>query len=264
MKDVSSEQELLELLRDGKITEEEYQQLLKAMGDHQPQRGGGDAAAKREFPRLAVIVVLLSGAFVLGSILLHRVFFRERVMVTQEEVSSNFSRNEAPLNRQRGTVRLEEFRRDFSDKVASLDIDTAKLSDVIETFGEPIEYVWGRKRIDREAIPVDRYCMKYPDDFMIFMQWDSIVELRFESPAADYVFSDQIRVGSSLDEVLAFTGAPSRIVAGKQIGWVDKVLYKDVEGREGQCYYRRSDYKVRFFFVNYRVNALYVTRSDYN
>jgi len=161
-------------------------------------------------------------------------------------------------------VALEEFRRDFPQKVAKLDIDKASLDNVIEIFGEPVEYVWGRQIIDKANIPAERYCIKYPDDFHIFMRWDTIVELRFESPAADYVFQDKIRVGSGLDEVLDVVGQPTEIVEGRPIGWADGVLYKDIDGRKGYCYYRRSDQNVRFFFLNYKVKAFYVTRSDYN
>lgn len=160
-------------------------------------------------------------------------------------------------------VALEEFRRDFPQKVAKLDIDKANLDDIIEIFGEPVEYVWGRQIIDRANIPTERYCIKYPDDFHIFMRWDTIVELRFESPAADYIFHNKIRVGSSLDEVLEVVGQPAETVEGKPIGWADGVLYKDIDGRKGYCYYHRSDRNVRFFFLNYKVKAMYITRSDY-
>jgi len=53
-------------------------------------------------------------------------------------------------------------------------------------------------------------------------------------------------------------------VEGEQIGWVNNVLYKDIEGTKGRCYYHRPDHNVRFFFSNYKVKAMYITRSDYN
>jgi len=148
---------------------------------------------------------------------------------------------------------------DLNAKVANIDIDNAVLEDVIEVFGEPLKYAWGQETIPKEKIPADHYCMIYPD-FSIMMRQDSIGELRFNSPAAGYVFNDEIRVGSSLDEVLAALGEPVKTVEGKSINWTDTdgVLYMDVGGEEGSCYYHMSDWNVRMFFANYKVVALYV------
>jgi bla regulator protein BlaR1 len=153
---------------------------------------------------------------------------------------------------------------DINAKVAQLDIDNAVLDDVIYIFGEPLKYVWGNETIPREKIPTDRYCVVYPHDFSIFMNQNSISELRFESPAAGYVFHDEIYVGSSLDEVLAVLGEPTRTVEGEPINWAgaDGVLYMDIDGEEGRCYYQRSDWNVRMFFGNYKVAALYVTSNS--
>jgi len=158
----------------------------------------------------------------------------------------------------------EEFHRDFPKKIAKLNIDTATLDNVIKIFGEPVEYVWGQRTIAKNKIPTDQYCVKYPDDFSICMNWDKVVELRFSSPAADYIFRDKIRTGSSLDDVLEVVGQPTETVKGEPIGWFDGVLYKDIEGTKGRCYYHRSDQNVRFFFLNYKVKGMYITRSDYN
>jgi len=136
-------------------------------------------------------------------------------------------------------------------KVAELDIDTATLDDVISIFGEPTKYIWGQQTIPREEIPTDKYCMIYPD-FSILMRQNYIGELRFESPAAGYVFYDEIRVGSSLDEVLAVLGEPTETVEGEPVRWINDVLYMDIDGKEGRCYYQRSDWNVRMFFNNYQ------------
>lgn len=151
---------------------------------------------------------------------------------------------------------------DINAKVAQLDIDNAVLDDVIEVFGEPLKYVWGQETIPREKIPTDRYVMIYPLGFSIFMLQDSISELRFESPAAGYVFYDEILVGSSLDEVLAVLGEATETVVGEPVRWIDDILYKDIDGQEGRCYYQRSDWGVRMFFGNYKVAALYVTSNS--
>ncbi len=238
MEDVSSEQELLELRRDGKITEDEYKELLDAMKKSLPKDPQKPVKTNTKYMAwFFLVIIIITAAAILLPIL---------------------------LTDKKGAVRLDEFRRGFPQKVAKLNIDTAKLEDVIESFGEPVEYIWGRTIIDKANIPTDRYCIKYPDDVHLYMRWDSIVELRFESPAADYVFRDKIRVGSSLDEVLEVIGQPVKTVEGEQIEWADNVLYKDIDGTEGYCYYHRPDQNVRFFFMNYKVKAMYITRSDYN
>lgn len=237
MENISSEQELLELRKDGKITEEEFNQLLAALRKSRPNNIQQET---KSTPKKTLRIIL--AIVVLGVILSFAVI--------------HFSKPRP--------ITLEEFRRDFPQKVAKLNIDTANLKDVIKIFGEPIKYIWGEHIIDRTDIPTDHYCVVYPDGVHLLMRWDSIVELRFESPEADYVFDDKIRVGSSLEEVIEEVGEPTEIVEGGEIGWADGVLYKDVEGRKGYCYYHRSDQNVRFFFLDYKVKAIYVTRSDYN
>ena len=234
MENVSSEQELLELRKDGKITEDEYKQLLDAMRKSVP----GDSQKPAKISKKYVPWIGLSIVVAIAAVII-------------------FTSKTQP-------VTLAEFRRNFPQKVAKLNIDTAKIDDIIEIFGEPVEYSCGGKIIDKAKTPTDQYCIKYPDGVYFYMRWDSIVELRFGSPAADYVYHDKIRVGSSLDEVLEVIGQPSETVEGEPIGWADGVLYKDVEGMMGRCYYHRSEQNVRFFFLNYKVKAMYITRSNYN
>jgi hypothetical protein len=229
-------------LADEQRTWENFQAIITEMGpacDYAELLGAGQTPRRQNVsPKFLLLIALVLVAAAATMILLPKAMFSKS--------------------------RLEKFRRNFPEKVAKLNIDTAKLDDIVKIFGQPVEYIWGREILDRDKIPTDHYCIEYPDDFYIFMRWDSVVELRFESPAANYVFRDKIRVGSSLNEVLSVVGEPSEIVEGKPIGWVDGVLYKDIEGRNGYCYYHRSDKKVRFFFLNYKVKAIYLTRSDYN
>ena len=149
---------------------------------------------------------------------------------------------------------------DINDQVAQLDIDTATLDDVIDIFGEPVDYAWGDQIYTKDNLP-DVYIARYPNEFGILMDRGYINELRFESPAAGYVWTGGIQVGSSLDDVLAVVGQPTETVVGQSVANEDGVLYKDINGIVGYCYYRRSDQNVRFFFWNYAVSALYLTRS---
>lgn len=238
MENISSEQELLELRRDGKITEDEYKQLLEAMRKSPPADSQNQINIARKYmPWIGLAIIIIIAAAILLSML---------------------------LTGKTRPVTLAEFRRDFPQKVAKLNIDKAKLDDVITIFGEPIAYVWGQRTIEKNKIPADRYCVNYPDDFSILMNWDKVVELRFSSRDTDYSFRDKIRIGSSLDDVLELVGQPTETVEGEPIGWFDGVLYKDIEGMKGRCYYHRSGQNVRFFFLNYKVKGMYITRSDYD
>ncbi len=152
---------------------------------------------------------------------------------------------------------------DINDQIAQLDIETATLDDVIDIFGEPVEYVWGSQTYTRDNLP-NVYLARYPNSFDVMMASGYISELRFSSSAAGaagYIWTGGIQVGSSLNDVLAVVGQPTETVVGQPIANVDGVLYKDINGRVGYCYYSRPDQNVRFFFWNYAVSALYVTRS---
>jgi bla regulator protein BlaR1 len=153
----------------------------------------------------------------------------------------------------------EQFRAAFPEKIQQLDIDTATLDKVIEIFGEPTQYVWGDKTFTKDSLPVN-YILIYPDGFNVFMQGNSIVELRYFNPGYPV---HSVEVGSSLENVLEAVGQPAETVAGQPNGWKDGVLYKDIDGRKGFCYYHRADKSVRFFFLDYKVKALFETRSDY-
>jgi serine protease AprX len=152
---------------------------------------------------------------------------------------------------------------DINDQVAQLDIDNANLDDVIRIFGEPVEFSWGAQIYERDDLPVKDYCVCYPNMFCIHMRFDWVMELRFHSPATDYVWTGGIRIGSSLNDVLNVL-PPLRTVVGQSFGEQEGVLYKDINGIKGYCYYHRTEQNVRFFFTDYKVSCLYVTRSDFN
>ena len=152
---------------------------------------------------------------------------------------------------------------DINDQVAQLDIDNAHLDDVIRIFGEPVEYSWGSQIYERDDLPVENYCVCYPNMFCIHMRFDWVMELRFNSPATGYVWTAGIHIGSSLNDVLDVL-PPAGTVIGQPNGWQDGVLYKDINGTTGYCYYHRADQNVRLFFTDYKVSCLYVTRSDFN
>jgi hypothetical protein len=151
-------------------------------------------------------------------------------------------------------------RMDINAKVARLNIETATLDRVIRIFGEPTKYVWENETFKKSNLP-DRYILVYPDGFSVFMMNGRVAELRHEGPDG-YIWQGKLQVGSSLEEVLKVAGEPEKTVAGQPNKLEDGVLYKDIDGKEGSCYYGSEKNGVRFFFRDYKVSGLYVTRSD--
>jgi len=156
-----------------------------------------------------------------------------------------------------------EFTARLPRKIARLNIDRANLKKVIATFGQPVKYIWGPKTLPPDDLP-RRFIAVYPGRFHVFMVDDRIVELRHER-GSKYVFAKKLRVGSTLKEALALLGQPTKTVVGEEIDWhnSENVLFKDIEGNKGHCYYHRPDRNVRVWFGDYKVIAIYMTRSDY-
>ena len=154
----------------------------------------------------------------------------------------------------------EQIARQLPARIAQLDIDSATPERVIEVFGKPEKYIWEGETFEPDALPI-RYIMCYPGDFNVFISNGRIVEVRHESDSK-YVYRGKLRVGSSLEEALAVLGPPKKTVTGEN-NYEDRVLYKDIDGTKGHCYYLRTDQDVRVWFSDYKVAAIYMTRSDY-
>jgi beta-lactamase regulating signal transducer with metallopeptidase domain len=153
-----------------------------------------------------------------------------------------------------------EFNRQLPAKIKQLDIDNADLEQVKKIFGKPAQYVWGKDTFTEDNLP-ERYILVYPSQFRVFMSNNKIVEIRHES-GFKYVFRGKLRSGSTLDEVFEVIGRPKKIIEGEENKFEDGVLYKDIDGRKGHCYYARSDQDVRLWFSDYKLAAIYMTRSD--
>ncbi|MBA7669216.1 hypothetical protein ES703_77344 [subsurface metagenome] len=154
-----------------------------------------------------------------------------------------------------------EFGRRLPAKIEQLDIDTADLEQVKEIFGKPVKYIWGKETFTEDNLP-RQYILVYPSRFHIYMRENQIVELRHEHDFS-YVFRNKLRCGSTLDEVFEVVGHPEKVVQGEENKFKNGVLYKDIEGRKGYCYYARYDHDVRLWFIDYKIGAIYMTRSDY-
>ncbi len=148
----------------------------------------------------------------------------------------------------------------INEKIAKLDMAKTTIDDVVRLFGLPDKYIWGNKTFTRQNLPA-AYIAVYPAGFHIFLRNGNIIEHRHEGQDG-YVFRNKLTVGSTLQQVLEVVGPPKETLQGKPNAWKDSVLYKDIDGTKGHCYYRRADRNVRFFFSNYKVLALYVTNGQ--
>lgn len=151
--------------------------------------------------------------------------------------------------------------KELNDKISKIEVDEYDLDDLIDLLGNPKKYIWGEEEFRSKELP-EVYIMVYSEDFHIFMIDNKIAELRFyNSPS---FVKDTLYVGQRLEEVEEVLGEPKEVVNGKEIGFEDGVLYKDILGEKGHCYYSRYDKNVRMFFTDNKINALYVLRSDFN
>lgn len=145
---------------------------------------------------------------------------------------------------------------DINAKVAKLDIDTSTLADVIRIFGEPDGYVWGEKTFEKDNLP-PVYIADYSNKLHVVMIDGKVGEIRFYEPG--YLFLGKVQVGSSLEDVFEVVGKPKQAVEGGRNEFKDGVLYKDIDGKKGSCYYGSSGQGVRMFFFDYKVSELYIT-----
>jgi len=150
---------------------------------------------------------------------------------------------------------------EINRKVEQLVVGSSNLEDVIRVFGEPTRYSWGRKTFKKDDLP-PIFAAVYPRGVYIVIYNGTVHEIRFESPRSKYLFMGRIGIGSRLEDVLEVVGRPKEIIENEPIGFKDGVLYKDIEGRKGDCYYARSDRRVVIIFGDYKVANLCLTRGE--
>jgi serine protease AprX len=157
---------------------------------------------------------------------------------------------------------------DIDAKIAKLNKPRTTIEEVVRVLGEPEEYVWGNEAkhttSDWKGLAAEKshlpaaYCLIYPDNVRVFMLGGEVWELRCDEPGPGFKFGG-LHLGSTLDEALQTLGPPSATSSDNPKIFEPDVLYKDIEGTKGRCYYSRPDKHVRMFFQDYKVGALYVT-----
>jgi hypothetical protein len=166
-----------------------------------------------------------------------------------------------PLGRRQLTRDFQLQPTDFNAKIIQLSKPGTLVEEAIRLLGEPEAYCWGEQTFSRTNLPAT-YILRYPQGVEVMVSDGLVNELRSELPGPGFTWRGQLRLGSSLDEVLQALGPPSRTVVGQALDFAPDVLYKDIGGKPGRCYYSRPDQHIRLFFRGYRVCALYLPLTD--
>ena len=150
---------------------------------------------------------------------------------------------------------------DLDEKIAQLSKRGTTVQEVLRVLGEPESYAWGDRVFTTNNLPETCFLV-YPKGVSVGVTRGRIWELRSEKPGPGFTWRGKLRLGSSLEEVLAVLGPPAETVVGGELAFKPGVLYKDYEGKKGDCYYSRPEQNIRLFFGDYRVTALYVPLEE--
>ncbi len=144
---------------------------------------------------------------------------------------------------------------EMRDLIGQVDVYSTTTEEVIELLGEPLAYRWGDKTFTEDNLP-SVYIMTYPENIHIAIVRGKVNEVRFEGGPGWYVFGENIRIGSSLEDVFEELGPPKAIVDNQPYGPLDLTLYRNLS--TGKWYYRCADRDVRLFLRNNAVTAIYL------
>lgn len=147
---------------------------------------------------------------------------------------------------------------DINEKLKVITPGKTDREQVVEILGKPDRYIWGSKRLSKDNLPDGYYTMVYETGVDLWMDGNAVREVRIES-SRNYSYEDKIRLGSSLEDVVAFFGMPSETVTGEPVDFHrNRVLYRDIKGETGYCYIHYRDMGIRMFFINYRLRSIYL------
>jgi len=148
----------------------------------------------------------------------------------------------------------------IDSKIAQLSKPGTTADRAIRVLGVPLRYAWENKSFRKDALP-QNYVMLYPHNVSVSVSGGYVFELRCEGRGGGFTYRGKLHLGSSLDDVLEVLGQPTDTVVGKPIDFSARsagVLFRDVDGEKGRCYYARPEQNIRCFFDNDKVTALFV------
>ena len=145
----------------------------------------------------------------------------------------------------------EEFMKNINAKLASLDINTSSADDVIAVLGEPWAYRLRGEGLREDNLP-EAYSMSYPGGFVVSIHLNQVTQWGLQQIPGDetpgYVFSDSIQIGTTLEDVFAKLGSPTKVVEGfggqgnRPAMHEDNTGYADmnIDERKGFCFSRHD------------------------
>ena len=161
----------------------------------------------------------------------------------------------------------KKFMKDINAKLALLDINKSKVTDVVNVLGEPWAYRFrGENYFKKDNLP-DAYTMSYPGGFIVNIYKNQVVQWGCQQNSGDeisgYVIADSIQIGTPIDDVFKKLGSPKKVVEGFDSG-NNKIMYEDNTGyanmnineRKGFCFSRYDDNEkeIKIYFDD---NVLY-------
>ena len=83
--------------------------------------------------------------------------------------------------------------------------------------GEPESYLWGDKTFTKRNLPAT-YLIMYPKGVSVGIMNGRVWELRSDQPGPGFAWRGKVRLGSSLEEVLAVLGQPAKSLIKRPFG----------------------------------------------
>jgi len=145
--------------------------------------------------------------------------------------------------------------------ISGVNVDEMDVDDIIFLLGKPDQYLWGNQVYDEENLP-QSYLMEYDGHVYFYIADKKIVEMRIERGPSTY---DDLYIGQSMDLALSYLTEPDEVLDQYHLYFKEGVLYKNISGRgDGHgSYYDDKESKVRIWFYNDLVNAIYFTSEFY-
>jgi serine protease AprX len=145
-------------------------------------------------------------------------------------------------------------------QLARIDIEKATLDDVVKLAGEPEAYI-GRtgQKLSKAELPAV-FLARFAGRIEAMVLGREVQELRFHTPGI--AGPNGIEVGWSLEQAMKAVGPPTSVVEGQpRADFGPGVLYKDIGGEKGRHYFHNDELRVRMFFHEGKVSALYLVRK---
>lgn len=154
----------------------------------------------------------------------------------------------------------------------SLDAKIERLSqpgtteaEAISVLGEPVRYANGTNTFSKGKLP-ESYSLVYTNGVEVWALRGRVMQLRSLRPGPGFGYHHKLRLGSTLEEVLnvvgppleTIPGRPAKSILGQKLTGDPGVLYTEIGGEAGLCYYWRPDQNVQFLFKQNKVIALLI------